>query len=64
MQTLALSRRPGESVVIGDPKDPIGYVRLVSARPGRAKLCFQFPEAVKLNRLEVLEKQQKEVAAS
>jgi sRNA-binding carbon storage regulator CsrA len=46
---LTLHPQPcGERIVIGDPYNPLGYVVLVSEY--RAKVGFDFPRSVEINR--------------
>ena len=52
---LALTRRIGEEVVIGDPKDPLGFVRVVDVSGDRVRLAFSFPREVAINRRELAE---------
>ena len=66
---LALTRRPGEEVVIGDPANPLGVIRVVDIHSDKVRLSFDFPREVKINRRELAEqkiKQQKdaEIAAN
>ena len=53
---LALTRRIGEEVVIGDPKNPIGTVRVAAIDGDKVRLAFDFPEYIKVNRMEVAKK--------
>ena len=50
---LALTRRIGEEVVIGDPANPLGFVRVVDVSGDRVRLAFQFPREVAINRREL-----------
>lgn len=50
---LALTRRIGEEVVIGDPENPLGFVRVVDVSGDRVRLAFQFPREVAVNRREL-----------
>ena len=50
---LALTRRIGEEVVIGDPANPLGFVRVVEVSGDRVRLAFQFPREVAINRREL-----------
>jgi carbon storage regulator CsrA len=52
---LALTRRVGEEVVIGDPRDPIGLIRVVEIHRDKVRLSFDFPREVKINRKELAE---------
>ena len=42
-----------ESVIIGDPKSPIGRVTVVKISGGKVKISFNFPRAMPVNREEV-----------
>lgn len=51
---LALTRRIGESIVIGPPGRPIGTVTIGAiSRNGKVKLCFDGFKAIEINRQEV-----------
>ena len=50
---LALTRRAGEEVVIGDPKNPLGIVRVVEVHGDKVRLAFDFPREVQVNRREL-----------
>lgn len=50
---LVITRREGEEVVIGDPRNPIGIVRVASIRGDRVRIAFDFPRAVDVHRREV-----------
>ncbi len=50
---LVITRREGEEVVIGDPKNPIGVVRIASVKGERVRLAFDFPRDVEINRREI-----------
>jgi carbon storage regulator len=50
---LVITRREGEEVVIGDPRNPIGVVRIASIRGDRVRIAFDFPRAVEVHRREV-----------
>ncbi|MEM1098974.1 MAG: carbon storage regulator [Planctomycetota bacterium] len=50
---LALTRRKGEEVVIGDPKSPLGLIRVVDIHGDKVKLAFDFPRDVDINRKEL-----------
>lgn len=52
---LVITRREGEEVVIGDPSNPLGVVRVASIRGDRVRLAFQFPRDVSVHRREVAE---------
>ena len=50
---LVITRREGEEVVIGDPKNPIGVVRIASVKGERVRVAFDFPRGVQIHRREV-----------
>ena len=50
---LVITRREGEEVVIGDPKSPLGVVRIASIKGDRVRIAFDFPRAVDVHRREV-----------
>ena len=52
---LALTRRIGEEVVIGDPKSPMGVIRVVEIHGDKVRLSFDFPRDVMINRKELAE---------
>lgn len=50
---LVITRREGEEVVIGDPKNPIGVVRIASVKGERVRVAFDFPRDVEIHRREI-----------
>ena len=50
---LVITRREGEEVVIGDPKNPIGVVRIASVKGERVRIAFDFPRDIQINRREI-----------
>lgn len=52
---LALTRRVGEEVVIGDPSNPLGFVRVVEVHGEKVRLAFDFPRDLPINRRELAE---------
>ena len=50
---LVITRREGEEVVIGDPRNPIGVVRIASIKGDRVRVAFDFPRAIDVHRREV-----------
>ena len=50
---LVITRREGEEVVIGDPRNPIGVVRIASIRGDRVRIAFDFPREIQVHRREV-----------
>lgn len=56
---LALTRRAGEEVVIGDPKNPLGVIRVVDIHGDKVRLAFDFPRDTQVNRRELAEQKAK-----
>jgi len=52
---LVVSRKEGEEVVIGEPGNPLGVVRVASVKGERVRLAFDFPRHVKVYRRELAE---------
>lgn len=50
---LVITRREGEEVVIGDPANPQGIVRIASIKGDRVRIAFAFPRDVEVHRREV-----------
>lgn len=50
---LVITRREGEEVVIGDPRNPIGVVRIASIKGDRVRVAFDFPRTIEVHRREV-----------
>ncbi len=50
---LVITRREGEEVVIGDPRNPIGVVRIANIKGDRVRIAFDFPREVQVHRREV-----------
>ncbi|MFU8828294.1 MAG: carbon storage regulator [Phycisphaerales bacterium] len=50
---LVITRREGEEVVIGDPRNPIGVVRIANIKGDRVRVTFDFPREVQVHRREV-----------
>ncbi len=50
---LVITRREGEEVVIGDPRNPVGVVRVAGIRGDRVRLAFDFPREVDVHRREI-----------
>jgi carbon storage regulator CsrA len=50
---LVITRREGEEVVIGDPKNPLGVVRIAGIKGDRVRVAFEFPREVDVHRREV-----------
>lgn len=52
---LVITRREGEEVVVGDPRNPLGIVRIASIKGDRIRLAFDFPRNIDVHRREVAE---------
>ena len=52
---LVITRREGEEVIIGDPANPIGSVRIATIKGDRVRLAFTFPREIDVHRREVAE---------
>jgi len=63
MGMLALTRRKGEEVVIGDPLNPLGVVRVVDIHGDKVKLAFDFPRDCPINRRELADEKRREAEA-
>ena len=50
---LALTRRIGEEIVIGDPRNPLGVIRVVDVQGDKVRLSFDFPREMSINRREL-----------
>lgn len=50
---LALTRRVGEEIVIGDPRKPLGIIRIVDIHGDKVRLSFDFPRETQINRREL-----------
>lgn len=50
---LVITRREGEEIVIGDPANPLGVVRIASIKGDRVRLALAFPREVEVHRREV-----------
>jgi len=50
---LVITRREGEEVVIGDPENPLGIVRVAGIKGDRVRIAFEFPREVDVHRREV-----------
>lgn len=52
---LALTRRVGEEIIIGDPEKPLGVIRVVDIHGDKVRLSFDFPRETQINRSELAE---------
>ena len=50
---LVITRREGEEVVIADPANPYGIVKVASIKGERVRLAFEFPRHIDIHRREV-----------
>lgn len=50
---LVITRREGEEIVIGDPRNPLGVVRIASIKGERVRVAFDFPREVEIHRREI-----------
>ncbi|MCC5830304.1 MAG: carbon storage regulator [Phycisphaeraceae bacterium] len=57
---LALTRRIGEEIVIGDPASPLGVIRVVDIHGDKVRLSFDFPRDMPVNRRELAEQKVKQ----
>ena len=57
---LALTRRVGEEIVIGDPRKPLGVIRIVDIHGDKVRLSFDFPRDMQINRRELADQKAKQ----
>ncbi len=50
---LVITRREGEEVVIGNPANPIGVIRIASIKGDRVRIALDFPREIPVHRREV-----------
>lgn len=50
---LVITRREGEEVVIGNPNEPLGVVRICGIKGDRVRVAFEFPREVDVHRREI-----------
>ena len=50
---LVITRKEGEEIVIGDPANPLGVVRIASIKGDRVRVALDFPREVPVHRREV-----------
>ncbi len=50
---LVITRREGEEVVIGDPANPIGVIRIAGIKGDRVRVALEFPRDIAVHRREV-----------
>lgn len=58
---LALTRRIGEEVVIGDPCNPLGVIRIMEIHGDKVRLSFDFPKDTQINRRELAEQKARQL---
>jgi carbon storage regulator CsrA len=61
---LALTRRIGEEVVIGDPRNPLGVIRIMEIHGDKVRLSFDFPKDMQINRRELAEQKARQQAVA
>jgi carbon storage regulator len=50
---LVITRREGEEVVIGDPTNPIGIIRIATIKGDRVRIALDFPREIAVHRREI-----------
>jgi carbon storage regulator len=55
LHMLVITRREGEEVIVGDPANPLGIVRVATVKGDRVRLAFSFPREIEVHRREVAE---------
>ncbi|MCX5659580.1 MAG: carbon storage regulator [Planctomycetota bacterium] len=58
---LSLTRRVGEEIVIGDPRHPLGVIRVVDVHGDKVRLSFDFPRDTAINRRELADQKAKKL---
>lgn len=58
---LSLTRRVGEEIVIGDPRHPLGVIRVVDVHGDKVRLSFDFPRDTAINRRELADQKAKQL---
>lgn len=56
---LALTRRVGEVIIIGDPDAPLGEIHVVSIHGDKVRLGLKFPRDVPVNRQELADEKRR-----
>ncbi len=59
---LVITRTEGEEVVIGNPKAPLGIIRVSAVKGDRVRLGFDFPKEIEVNRKEVADQKARDGA--
>jgi carbon storage regulator CsrA len=57
---LSLTRRVGEEIVIGDPRQPLGTIRIVDVHGDKVRLSFDFHRDIPINRKELADQKAKQ----
>ncbi len=52
---LVITRRESEEIVIGDPKNPLGVIRVAGIKGDRVRIAIDFPREIEVHRREVAE---------
>jgi carbon storage regulator len=52
-QMLVITRREGEEVVIGDPANPLGVIRIATIKGDRVRIALDFPREIAVHRREI-----------
>jgi carbon storage regulator len=50
---LVITRKEGEEVVIGDPANPIGVIRIAAIKGDRVRIALDFPREIAVHRREI-----------
>ncbi len=56
---LALTRKVGESIEIGDPQSPLGTITIVAVHGDKVRLGFELPRTLQVNRSELAEEKRR-----
>lgn len=52
---LVVTRKEGEEIVIGDPANPLGVIRIAGIKGDRVRVALEFPKDVMVLRRELAE---------
>ncbi|MEQ9617321.1 MAG: carbon storage regulator [Phycisphaerales bacterium] len=52
---LVITRRESEEIVIGDPENPLGVIRVAGIKGDRVRIAIDFPREIEVHRREVAE---------
>jgi len=50
---LVITRRESEEIVIGDPENPLGVIRIAGIKGDRVRVAIDFPREIEVHRREV-----------